>query len=127
MTLKNTFLITKYFTIIPSKPTSLKVKSQTTTSITLTWNKNGGNVTGYAIYQYNTKTKKWDLKVKTSSNTYTFKNLAVGTTYSYRVKAYKIIDGSYRYSDYSASLGTSTKTKAPTLKKLTTKKSTYEK
>ena len=113
--------ITKYFTIIPTKVTGLKVKSQTTNSITVAWNKTNGNVTGYAIYQYNTKTKKWDLKVKTTTNTYTFKGLAVGTTYSYKVRAYKTIDGIYKYGDYSAGLGTTTKPSAPTQKKLTTK------
>lgn len=86
--------------------TNFKVKSTTTNSVTLQWDKCEGEV-GYFIERY--KNGSWcdiaELPVDTTS--YTEKGLINGTTYSFRIRA-------YRYSDtvltglYSNVAGTTT-------------------
>ena len=104
-------------------PTSLKgckVKEPKRDSIKLSWSKQTG-ITGYKIYSYNYKKKKWEYVGKTSSNSYTIKKLKAATTYKYRVRAYKTIDGTQYYGSYTSSIKTSTQTKKPSISKLTTK------
>lgn len=95
--------------------------TQTTSSITLKWNKVEG-ATGYRVYQYDTKNKKW-VKIKTTtSDSYKVKNLKQGTIYKYVVKAYKKLDdGTILWGDKSAAFTTATKCKTPTLKVTSTK------
>ncbi len=112
--------ITRTFLIIPSQVTNLKAKSQKEKEITLQWSKNGGNVTGYKLYQYNSKTKKWNYIGKTTNNNYTIKKLTVGTTYKFKVKAYKKIDKKY-YEGKQAELSATTQPSKTKINKLTTK------
>lgn len=55
-------------------------------SVTLSWKKASG-VSGYEVQQYTAK--KWKTVAKTSKRTYTVKKLKTGTTYKFRVRAYK--------------------------------------
>ncbi len=78
-------------TVTPGVPkvTGLKGTQYNYNTVKLTWTKLSG-VTGYQIYQYNSKTKKWS-KVKTVSSKYNYahiKSLTNGTTYKFRVRAY---------------------------------------
>ena len=101
------------FTINPKAPTDLSA-TQTTNSIKLTWSKSTG-VTGYQIYKYDAKTEKY-VKVKsTSSTSLSVSKLSSGTSYKFRVRAYKKVDGGYIYSSYIY-ITTATKTATPTLK-----------
>ena len=88
-----------------SKVTSFKVKSLTSTNVTLQWNKNA-NASGYEIEQY--KGGKWVNVAKITSNattSYTVKGLAAGTAgYKFRMRAVK--DGAY--SDYTSVLTVNT-------------------
>lgn len=61
---------------------------QTTSAINLTWSKVKG-ADGYRIYRYNTKTKTWDKIKTTTATSYKVQNLKAGTTYKFRIKAYK--------------------------------------
>ena len=108
------------FNIIPSQVNKLKAKSQKEKEITLKWSKNGGNVTGYKIYKYNSKTKKYDYVVKTKNTKYTIKNLKIGTTYKFRVKAYKTVDKE-EYTGKETELSASTNPSKTKITKLTTK------
>lgn len=76
-------------TVKPAKISNLKATSVKATSLKLTWKK-GSNVSGYKIYKYDSKNKKWKL-IKTiwSSKTtsYTIKKLKKKTTYQYKVTA----------------------------------------
>ncbi len=65
-----------------SATSKVTVSKETTTSVTLTWNKVTG-ATGYQVY--NPKTKKW---VSTNtSTTYTIKSLAANTKYTAKIRA----------------------------------------
>ena len=93
------------FAIVPGKVTNFKVKSLTSTNVTLQWNKNT-SVSGYEIEQY--KGGKWVNVAKITSNatiSYTVKGLAAGTAgYKFRMRAVK--DGAY--SDYTSVLTVNT-------------------
>ena len=85
--------------------TGFKVKSLTSTNVTLQWNKNT-SASGYEIEQY--KGGKWTNVAKITSNattSYTVKGLAAGTAgYKFRMRAVK--DGAY--SDYTSALSVNT-------------------
>lgn len=108
-----------YFTIAP-KVTSKITASQTTTAITLKWNKVTG-ADSYRVYQYNAKTKKW-VKVKdVTGKSLKISKLKAGTAYKYKVRAYTKDDGTI-YGDYSKVFETVTKCETPSITKLTTTK-----
>ena len=104
---------------VPTQVKNLKAKSQTKKQITLTWDKITKNVTAYKVYMYNSKTKKWDYLGKSSTPEYIVKGLTAGTTYKFKVRAYKNINGVQHFGSYSSVLKTTTKTIAPTITKIT--------
>ena len=89
----------------PSDVSNFKVKSKTSTAVTLQWNKNS-SASGYEIEQY--KGGKWTNVAKITGNattSYTVKGLAAGTAgYKFRMRAVK--DGAY--SDYTSVLTVNT-------------------
>lgn len=111
--------IKKTFIIKPKKLTGLKVKSQKTDSIKLNWSKQTG-VTGYKLYSYNYSKNKWEYIGKTKDTLYTIKKLKAGTIYKFRVRAYKNVDGTQYFGSYASSVKTATKTKKPSISKITT-------
>ncbi|MDE5966992.1 MAG: fibronectin type III domain-containing protein [Lachnospiraceae bacterium] len=85
------FSAVSYAATSPTKVTALKAEAKKT-SIKLRWKKVAG-ATGYTVYRYNTKTKKYT-KIKTlKTNSYTVKNLKKNTSYTYKVVAYKSYKG----------------------------------
>ena len=86
-----------------AKVTGFKVKSLTSTNVTLQWNKNA-NASGYEIEQY--KSGKWVNVAKISGNstlTYTVKGLKAGTAgYQFRIRAYRTEGKNKAYSGYSS-------------------------
>ena len=88
-----------------AKVTNFKVKSLTSTNVTLQWNKNSA-ASGYEIEQY--KSGKWVNVAKITGNattSYTVKGLAAGMAgYKFRMRAVK--DGAY--SDYTSALSVNT-------------------
>jgi len=102
-----------------SKPSTLKVSKRNTTSLKLSWNKVSG-VSGYQLQQY--KGNKWTTVKNTTSNTYTVSKLKAGTTYKFRVRAYKKISGKNYYSGW-AYLTTPTKPATVTLSSVKSTKS----
>ena len=88
-----------------SKVTNFKVKSLTSTNVTLQWTKNSA-ASGYEIEQY--KSGKWVNVAKITSNattSYTVKGLAAGTAgYKFRMRAVK----DSVYSDYTSVLTVNT-------------------
>ena len=92
-----------------SKVTNFKVKSLTSTNVTLQWNKNA-NASGYEIEQY--KDSKW-VKIatvdKNSTVRYTVKGLKAGTAgYQFRIKAYRNESSGKVYSGYSSTVKVNT-------------------
>ena len=87
----------------PEKVQKVKLTTKSS-SVTVKWGKSA-HVTGYEIYRLNIKTKKYE-KIATvkgeSKTSYTNKKLKKGTTYSYKVRAYKTHEGTNYYGSYSA-------------------------
>ena len=78
--------------------------SSSATGIKLKWKKSE-NATGYQIYRsssYNGKYTSVKKVTKNSSVTFTDKNVTFGKTYYYKVRAYKTIGTSTKYSSWSA-------------------------
>ncbi len=89
--------------------------TQTTNTITLSWSKVTG-ATGYRVYKYNTKTKKYEKIKTTTARSYTVTDLKAGSVYIFKVKAYKKVDGKNIWGSASAAFETATKCAKPTLK-----------
>ncbi len=109
------------YTIAP-KATSKVTATQTTTTITLKWNKVTG-AEGYRIYQYNTKTKKYEKVKDVTGTSLKISKLKAGTKYKFKVRAFTKDDGTIMGA-YSPIFETATKAKTPTLKVTSTKKGT---
>ena len=92
-----------------AKVTGFKVKSLTSTNVTLQWNKNA-NASGYEIEQY--KSGKWVNVAKITGNattSYTVKGLKAGTAgYQFRIRAYRTEGKNKAYSGYSATVKVNT-------------------
>ena len=92
-----------------AKVTGFKVKSLTSTNVTLQWNKNA-NASGYEIEQY--KDGKWVNAAKITGNattSYTVKGLKAGTAgYQFRIRAYRTEGKNKAYSGYSATVKVNT-------------------
>ncbi len=67
--------------------TSITVSEKTSTSVTLKWTVDS-KASGYRVYRYNTKTKKYVQLKKLRAKTYTVTNLAPGEYYVFTVKPY---------------------------------------
>lgn len=95
----------------PATVTGLKASSVTQNAVKLTWKKAAGTK-GYAVYRYNTSTKKYSYVGKTTSTSYTVKNLKADTSYVFSIRTYT---GSKKtvYGAYSSKL--TVKTKSPSL------------
>lgn len=105
---------TLYFSILPGKTSNITA-TQSTDSIKLTWKKVTG-ATGYRVYQYNSKTGKYE-KIKTLTGTsYTVKKLKAGTSYKFAVKAYSKSDGETLWASSYKTITTATKPATPTVK-----------
>ena len=78
----------------PLKVKNLRLQTKSC-AVTLKWDKTS-NATGYQIYRYNSKTKKYD-KIATINNNKTFSykdsKLKKGTVSQYKVRAYKSYNG----------------------------------
>lgn len=108
------------FTIAPKATTGVKAKTQTTSSITLTWTKTTG-ATGYRVYQYSPSKGEYVLKKSVKgTTTYKVTGLKAGTTYKFKIKPYvKTDDGTVIWGSASSALSTATKPSTPTVKSVT--------
>ncbi len=101
-----------YFTIKP-RVTSKITATQTITTLTLNWKKITG-ATLYRIYMYNPVTDSFEYFKSSSDTTLKIKELAAGTVYKFKVRAYTYDDGKI-YGAYSSVFETATKTKTPSI------------
>lgn len=98
-------------TTLPDTP-KLKV-SQTSNSITLAWGKING-ASGYVVYSYDAKTKKYTRLTVVTTNKVTFSNLSSATAYCYTVRAYRKFNNKNYYGSCTALLNTATRPDKPT-------------
>lgn len=92
---------------IPSEITNFKVKSNTNSSLKLTWSKVKG-ADGYKIYRYNYSTKKWQGVKNVSSGetlSWTDSGLNANTVYKYRIKPYRVINGKTKIGEGVSTYG----------------------
>ena len=86
-----------------------KVKSKSSTSVTLQWNK-GTTASGYQLQQY--KNGKWTdifTPSRATETSYTVKGLKAGTAgYRFRIRAYKTYGSSKQYGSWSSELKVNT-------------------
>lgn len=75
--------------------------SVTATTVTLSWNKVSG-ASGYVVQKYNGK--KWKAIATTQKTKHTVKKLTAGTTYKFRVRAYKGSGKKIQYGKVSAAV-----------------------
>ncbi len=84
-----------------AKVASFRVTGTTISAVELSWNKNA-KATGYIIEIY--RGGKWTAIATTKNNTtlrFTMKGLARNTTYSFRIKAFRTLNGTTEFSEYS--------------------------
>ena len=97
-------------------PTPAVKTSVTYNTVKLSWDK-VKDASGYRIYKYDAKTKKWVTAVKATTKTsYTFKSLTTGTEYSYRVMAYQKVSKNTYWSSYKTVKATPTLAKPASFK-----------
>ena len=94
-------------------PTKVKAASAAYNRVKVSWNK-VKDASGYEVYQYNSKTKKYSAIKTTTGTSYTKSGLKTGTKYVYKVRAYRVIEGKKLYSAYTAAVSAK-----PTLAKVT--------
>ncbi len=99
----------------PAEVKGFSMNNQTTSSIKLSW-KSVKGISGYALYGYNTKSKKTQVicQLKASDTAYLLKRfpgnskLMPGTSYTLYIKPYRILEGT-RYYGKSVTLKVATK------------------
>ena len=79
---------------------SVKASSAAYNKVKLSWKKVDG-ATGYEVYQYNAKTKKYTKTATVKTTSYTKSKLTTGTSYKFKVRAYRTVNGKKVYSSYS--------------------------
>ena len=103
----NTSTKPKTTKVTVSIPTKFKVSKIGYDYIKIDWN-NVSGATGYNVSQYNhstKKTKSYNYKSSVAKRT----NLSEGTTYTFKVRAYKTVKGKKYYSKYTNKLKVTTK------------------
>ncbi len=96
---------------VPKQVVISSVKKASSTSVKITWNKISG-ATGYRIYRTDPKTGKYQYVTQIgsgSTTTYTEKGLAKNTSYQYKIRAYRTVNGEKVFGAYSTAVTGSTK------------------
>jgi len=110
-----TLVISKKLTV--PTPKNVKVSNSSATSLKISWSKVSG-ATGYQIYRADKKTGTYkNIKTITSETTtsYTDKKLKNGKSYYYKIRAYKTVSGSKKYSSFSNVLSKKVALSKPTV------------
>ncbi len=87
---------------IPAVPGAFKAASASSTSIKVTWGA-VSEATGYVLYRYNSAKKVYEKLIVTSGTSFTDARLKSGTSYSYKVRAYRTVGKANVYGILSAS------------------------
>ncbi|MCM1543910.1 MAG: fibronectin type III domain-containing protein [Ruminococcus sp.] len=102
-------------TISPAAVTGLKATNIKCNQLKLEWNKEK-YVSGYRVYKYDSKNKKWIKITDTKNTNCTIKDLKAGTSYKYAVRAFVTVKNKTYWSAYYPTLTASTKPTTPKLK-----------
>jgi len=88
-------------TVKPKKPSSVKAKVVSATSVKISWSK-AADVTGYEVHRMTAQSGTYKLLKTTTGASFTNTGLLAGKTYSYKIRAFKKVDGQKIYSTYSS-------------------------
>jgi hypothetical protein len=93
-----------------SKVTGFKASSTNVNKVTLQWKKSSKDISGYYIFRYNSKTKKFNPIKHLSSKYSKFTNtkLSTGSSYIYKIKPYKLVNGEKYFGSFSSKLKVNT-------------------
>ncbi|MGN0528442.1 MAG: GH25 family lysozyme [Eubacterium sp.] len=94
------------FNIVPVKSAGMEMTSRGTDSVSLKWDKTP-QATGYRIQVY--RSNGWQIAGYTTGTTFTVKDLSSASNYSFRVRAYKTVNGVNYYGAYSSAIKHATK------------------
>lgn len=103
-----------YFTVLPGVTSNIAT-TPTSTSVKLTWDA-VPKATGYKIYRYDEKTKKYTVIKTVTGTTYTVSKLKSKTKYKFAVKAYSVVNEKLYIASKSKTVSVITAFPAPTLK-----------
>ena len=86
-----------------TKPLTPKVtvKSTSTKKATISWTNTSSRNSGYEVYMATSKNGDYSLVKTTTAKTYTKTGLTKGKTYYFKVRAYRTVDGTNIYGNYS--------------------------
>ena len=86
----------------PNKITGFKLKTNYTNKVKLKWDKQS-QITTYKIELYNKKTRKYECKktLNSDATSATINGLIDGTTYKFRIRAVKTVNGKNYYGEYT--------------------------
>ncbi len=87
-------------TTAPKKVTNIKVKYKNNNSVKINWKSISG-ATGYKVYMYNSKTKKYEYFGKSKNASITIKNLSKNKKYKIKIRAYKTFNNKQYFGNYS--------------------------
>jgi phosphodiesterase/alkaline phosphatase D-like protein len=91
-------------------PSNLQTTSISTSQISLTWSDNSSDETGFKIQRSTDGVTFKDVKTVTANTkSWTNSGLVTGTTYYYRVRAYRTLNGFTDFSSYSNTASATTK------------------
>lgn len=111
--------ISKSFVILPLYPKNPKMSSNTYNTVTLKWSKATG-ATGYYVYAYKESKGKYYKVATTTKNTVKIKKLSAGTDYTLQIYSYVKVGSKTYKSIEPVTLIAGTKTKTPSIRKITT-------
>jgi uncharacterized repeat protein (TIGR02543 family) len=89
---------------LPATPTGLVAQAASYSSTKLSWTAVAG-ASGYSVYRATSSTGTYTLLATVTTNTYTKTSLALGTTYYYKVIAYRLVGTTKVYGGYSGVVG----------------------
>lgn len=98
---------------VPAAPVNVKAASDSYNSIKVSWSTVAG-ATKYKIYRATTQAGTYSLLTETSALVYTNIGVNTGTTYYYKVKAYRLVCSTQVYGDPSAIVSAKTSLAVPT-------------
>ena len=105
---------TLYFTILPGITNSIATATNSL-AIKLVWKAVPG-ATGYQVFLYDAKTKKYVTLKTTTGTSYTVSKLKSGTSYKFAVRAYTIVNGKVYWASGYKTITATTNPGTPTLK-----------
>ncbi len=85
----------------PARVSGLKASNKYTRTASLSWTK-VSKASGYVVAYKKSGAKSWSVKPATTKSAYSVKSLTKGKKYSFKVKAYRTVNGKKVYGAYSA-------------------------